>query len=392
MAKLRGIGRRKLLAGAAAGGALALTGISQSAFAYSPSSEPIQLNKIAASRGLTFGSPFTPYLWNLPGNASNAWLSAPIVQLFKRQCGIITDIYQWNNTEPTQGKFDAGTLQYKDAIANLWASQGLKLRGHALVWYKALPTWFGALPSRKAAIDAMVNHIHMLAGQRKGKFHSWDAVNEALNPPDGLPGGLRKGPLTDIIGLDWMDFAFKAARDADPGAMLVYNDYGMETTMVADSDAKRAGLLALIDHFQQSKIPIDAIGFQSHMFSNRWKNFNPDSFVGFLNEIAKRGLKIMITEFDVIEIDAPTEPDQRDRAVADFYRAFWEAALSVKAVTVAETWGLADPESWQAQSGKDRQFYRADGTPPRPLPFDAALTPKAAAKILAAALGNAPQR
>jgi endo-1,4-beta-xylanase len=387
------MGRRELLTGMAAGGAtVGIAACSRPAFAYSPATEPLQLNKIASSRGIVFGSPFTPYLWNLPGNASAAWLSAPIVQLYKRQCGIITDIYQWNNTEPAPGKFDAGTLQYKDAIASLWATQGVKLRGHALVWYRALPTWFASLQGRKAAIDAMTDHIHTLVSQRKGKFHSWDAVNEALNPPDGLPGGLRKGPLTDIIGLDWMDFAFKAAREADPGALLVYNDYGMETTKVADSDAKRTGLLTLIEHFQKEKIPIDAIGFQSHMFANRWQNFDPDSFVTFLNTVASRGLKILITEFDVIELGTPSDPDQRDKAVADFYGTFWQAALSQKAVVVAETWGLADPESWQTQSGKDRQFYRTDGTLPRPLPFDASLMPKPAAQALAAALAGAPSR
>jgi endo-1,4-beta-xylanase len=377
----------------AAAGAMAVSAAgSRPAFAYSPATESLQLNKIAASRGIVFGSPFTPYLWNLPGLPSNAWLNAPIVQLFKRQCGIVTNIFQWNNTEPSPGHFDPQLLLYKDGITTLWASQGVKLRGHALVWYKALPQWFASLPGRKAALDAMASHIHTLAGQRKGKFHSWDVANEALNPADGLPGGLRKGPLTDIIGLDWMDFAFKAAREADPGALLVYNDYGMETTKVADSDAKRVGLLALIDHFQQNKIPIDAIGFQSHMFANRWQNFNPDSFIAFLGAVAQRGLKIFITEFDVIELGTPTESDPRDGVIADFYRTFWQAALSQKAVVVAETWGLADPESWQTQSGKDRQFYRPDGTQPRPLPFDASLMPKPAAKVLAAALTGAAAR
>jgi endo-1,4-beta-xylanase len=217
-------------------------------------------------------------------------------------------------------------------------------------------------------------------------------VNEALNPGDGLAGGLRTSPLTSVIGLDWMNFAFKAARAADPGALLVYNDYGMETTGVADSDTKRAALLNMIDQFQKSNIPIDAIGIQSHMFAYRWQYFGANSFALFLSQIAARGLKIFITEMDVIDVGLPTDTGQRDQEIASFYSKFWQAALSQRNVIVAETWGLADPESWQMQEGTNALFYRNDGTPPRPLPFDAQFMPKPNASALANALAGAPAR
>jgi len=395
------ISRRTLLTGAMAGGALALGGHPTSGLAastasttpYNPATETLQLNKIATSRGLTFGSPFTPYLqpWNLPGNASNAWLSSPYTQLYKRQCGIITCLYQWNGLEPTQGNFVPPT--YKDSISNFWLAQGMKLRCHALVWYAALPPWFANLPSRTAGIDAINNHIQTLLSTRSTWFHSIDVVNEALYPQNGLPGGLRASPLTQVIGTDWMGFAFEAARAAAPNAILVYNDYNTEITGSYDlADTKRATTLAMIDNFQANKIPIDAIGIQSHMFYAQWQYFNAQAFAAYLAAIAQRGLKIFITENDTVDVGTPTNVSQRDKVIAQVYQTYLQTALANPAVKVVETWGLCDPESWQLSMGTNAQFYRTDGTAPRPLPFDSNYMPKPAAQAIATALTNAPSR
>jgi endo-1,4-beta-xylanase len=386
----RPINRRDMLA-ITAGATAGLMGSPARAqtTAYSPDSEPLQLKKMAAAKGLLFGSPFAPWTWTKSGHP-DVWIDMPYGHLFKRQCSVATILYQWKYMEPVRGQ--QADFSYTDSQTKLWASQGLTLRGHSLAWYNSLPPWFASLQGRTSGIDSLNKRIATAIGPRAASIWSWDVVNEALNPPDGLPGGLRKSPFTQIIGLDWMHFAFKAAREAAPKAVLVYNDYGYEITKYADSDAKRAGMLGIIDDFQKNKIPIDAIGIQSHMFANRWQYFDVTSFQDFLAAIAKRGLMIFITEMDVVDLGLPGDTDTRDRVVADFYRKFWDATLASPAVKVIETWGLADPEAWQMQMGNDPQFHRPDGTAPRPMLFDASLKPKLAAFALAEALKNAPNR
>ena len=73
--------------------------------------------------------------------------------------------------------------------------------------------------------------------------------------------------------------------------------------------------------------------------------------------------------------------------MADIYRKFLTASLRQPAVRGVLTWGLADPFSWIAGYRP-----RKDGLPVRPLPFDAALQPKAAYYAIAEALQAAPRR
>jgi endo-1,4-beta-xylanase len=390
------LGRRAVLAGMAAGGANAMTsrlGFAQSV-AYSPDTEPLQLNKLAAARGLVFGSPFLPFQFS-KSNDPNVWLTTPYGKLFKHQCGIATILDDWNYTEPVQGKL--ATYPYLDSVVNLLFSQGMKIRMGDLAWAgDRVPAWFEALPNRNAGIDALHKRIFNAMAHRAGKVWTWDVVNEALKPDDGLDGALRNSALVKVIGMDWMRFAFSIARQIDPKAMLVYNDYNMEFTKWGESDAKRAGMLKLLDDFQKNKIPIDGIGFQSHMFADRWQYFDAASFKAFLDQISSRGLKILITELDVIDVSLPADPSARDMQIAAFYKKFLDTVLSNKSVVMVETWGLSDEVSWQLQEtnkkNPDKHFARADGFQPRPLPFDIVHKPKPAAYAMAEAFKNAPSR
>ena len=100
----------------------------------------------------------------------------------------------------------------------------------------------------------MRDHIHTVVGRYKGKIKVWDVVNEAL--ADGGPDTLRKSLWLEIIGPDFIAKAFEFAHEADPGAILRYNDYGLE------SPAKRRKLIALIKSLQEQKVPVMAIGTQ----------------------------------------------------------------------------------------------------------------------------------
>jgi endo-1,4-beta-xylanase len=83
--------------------------------------------------------------------------------------------------------------------------------------------------------------------------------------------------------------AFEYAHEADPDAILRYNDYGLE------NPAKRKKLITLIKQLQEKKVPVTAIGSQAHL--NVSITF--DAMDQSLAEMKTLGLPIHITELDV---------------------------------------------------------------------------------------------
>src|SRR5665213_2467184 len=151
--------------------------------------------------------------------------------------------------------------------------------------------------------------------------------------------------------------AFRAARAADPVARLVYNDFGVEFG-APDQLEKRRVLLGLIDGFKERGTPIDAIGLQSHLSIAEMAQFDDKDFGYFLDELAARGLEVMLTELDCIDKGAPSDIAARDAAVAAAYRRYLDVALANRAVTTVINWGLSDRQSWIV-SGDDLLARRA---------------------------------
>ena len=92
-----------------------------------------------------------------------------------------------------------------------------------------LPKWFPGPINKMNARQAMMTHIRTEMQHFAGRIHSWDVVNEGIEPKDGRPDGLRKAPWLALVGDDYIDLAYKTAREADPKALLTYNDYGIES-------------------------------------------------------------------------------------------------------------------------------------------------------------------
>jgi endo-1,4-beta-xylanase len=222
----------------------------------------------------------------------------------------------------------------------------------------------------------MSNHIHTVVGRYKGKIKSWDVVNEAI--ADGAGTNILRNSLwLQIIGPDFIAKAFQYAHEADPDAILRYNDYGLE------NPAKRKKLITLIESLREQKVPVHAIGSQAHV--NVSMSF--DTMDQALTEMATLGLPIHITELDVnsaaggqrgfgADIANNASATQGglvsdvDKKLADAYagifRAFLKHSDSVKMVTF---WGANDANSWRA-NGKPLLFD--DNSQPKPA-FDAVI-------------------
>jgi hypothetical protein len=177
----------------------------------------------------------------------------------------------------------------------------------------------------------MRDHIHKVVGRYKGKVKTWDVVNEAL--ADGPPEkNLRDSLWLQIIGPDFIAKAFQYAHEADPDAILRYNDFGLEDPV------KIQKLVKLIKSLQEQNVPIHAIGTQAHLNldSARFERFEQS-----LAEIAKLGLPIHITELDIYGGDKGEQ--QLSLAYEGVFRAIMKHRDSVKMVTF---WGVNDAVSW----------------------------------------------
>ena len=349
------------------------------------------------------------------GFRRSAEQSAKDIALVKEQFNQISpeNDLKWQLVHPREGKdgFDFGP---GDAFVNFGLSNKMTVVGHTLVWHSQTPNWVfagtnppptnatanvaantnaaptnrfgrgrfgggfggfggytGPRASREELLQRMREHIHTVVGRYKGKIKVWDVVNEALADGNGT-NVLRNSLWLQIIGPDFIAKAFEFAHEADPDAILRYNDYGLE------NPAKRKKLITLIKSLQAQKVPVHAIGSQAHL--NVSITF--DKMDEALTEIATLGLPIHITELDVnsaaggqrgfganVADNAATTQgglvSDADKKLADAYagifRAFLKHRDSVKMVTF---WGANDANSWRSQG--------------KPLLFDANAQPKPA--------------
>jgi len=225
-----------------------------------------------------------------------------------------------------------------NALAALdWLNeQGLRVRGHTLVW----PGWkftINALtnhPDRANQIAPMVEaHIREMTSLTRGKIICWDVVNEPVHETDYF----------EYVPREIMARWFQLVREVDPNAELVINEYGMlngsgSTTMIAR-------YLELIRFLQERGAKIDAIGVQGHVGAQPRA---PTAVLSDLDLLAVEKLPIEITEFDVNTKDEELQ--------GDYTRDFLIACYSHPAMRGFVMWGFYEPKHWKPLAA----MYRKD--------------------------------
>jgi endo-1,4-beta-xylanase len=272
---------------------------------------------------------------------------------------------KWNLLRPT---VDTYSFADADSLVAFADAHGMKVRGHNFVWHEALPRWFAATVNKDNAQKFLVDHIRTVGGRYKGKIHSWDVVNEAIWIPDGRPDGLRSSsPWFEMLGPGYIDLAFRTAREADPTALLTYNDYSIEYDS-EEQGKKRAAVLGLLRRMKADHVPLDALGIQSHIHAVSKDGFSKG--VRELLEGAKAlGLQVFVTELDVNDDAVATEDmAERDQIVADVYRNYLTTSLYGTEVKAVLTWGVTDKNTWLNNGTKFRKQH--PDRLQRPLPFD----------------------
>ena len=339
--------------------------------------ELASLSDAAARAGLRFGSDSDELFSRAPPEYG---------VLFRSQCRLYAPLFAWTLS---QSGPDQPDLSWTDPNLVFAGEAGMMLTGGHLLWHLAFPKWVGDLPSRDATEQAILNHVDKTVRAYRGGVWSWNVVNEAIDTRSGDRDGMRNWRLRDLFGESYFDIAFHAAHAADPSALLTYNDGLLEMAGPAFKSRRKA-LLALLDRLIARKVPIQAVGLQSHIRLDTGK-FEPDVFEAFLQQIADRGLKILITELDVLDDGTGPGIAERDAAVASMYSHLLEVALQQRAVVSVVTWGLSDRYTWLSPTVSPDLGLRP-GPPRRPLPFDADFRPKPAYEAILAAFRAAPPR
>jgi len=289
---------------------------------------------------------------------------------------------KWQLIHPEPDRYD---FAHADALVAFAATNDQKVRGHNLCWHNQMSSWFQSVATPENAADLLRRHIAEVAGHYRGRIHSWDVVNEAINVDDGRPDGLRKSQWLNLLGPQYLDIAFTAAAKADGQAILTYNDYDLEQDS-PKHEAKRASVLRLLSSMNSRGIPVQALGLQSHLHATG----RPESWSGFeqfLDAVDKLGLQMFITELDVDDSELPGDVSGRDAAVAKLYGDFLKRVLRRKSVRAVLTWGTSDANTWL-----NGRHPRQDGLRKRPLPFDAEMKPKPAFYAMLDAVNSAPAR
>lgn len=261
-----------------------------------------------------------------------------------------------------EGRF---LFQVADRIVNHADSQGMKVRGHTLVWHAQTPDWFfrdkdGKRIDQKAVIteadrqlvrERLEQHIETVMKYYTGKVYAWDVVNEAISD-DGRYILRQDSPWFKILGEEFIEIAFRKAHEVDPDALLFYNDYNIERAY------KRDRTIEMLKKMLDKGVPIHGVGIQGH-----WSVGDSIPEVEqAIKKYAELGLEIHITELDIGTRDISPAGLARQ---AEYYRQVFALFKKYSDVITSVTlWGISDRATWRPNDN--------------PLLFDKQMEPKPA--------------
>jgi endo-1,4-beta-xylanase len=265
-----------------------------------------------------------------------------------------------------------------DSIAAYAKRNGLKMRGHCLVWHNQTARWFftdsvtGKQVSKEQLLQRMKEHITTVVTRYKDVIFAWDVANEVIS--DKADEFYRPSPYFDILGEEFIAKAFEFAHAADPKALLFYNDYD------EINPVKRKKIIQMIKGLKAKGIPIHGVGLQAHWAVNEPSASQLETT---LKDFSQLGLQLHITELDISVY--PKEHNARERRPEDSDTAFSKEKEAmqiamyklcfekfrkykqhIKSVTF---WNISDRYSWLDN-------FPVRGRKDHPLLFDRNLQPK----------------
>lgn len=246
-------------------------------------------------------------------------------QRFEELFNYATTGFYWRSYEPVRGKPNYAKT---DAIVSWCAERGIRVKGHPLLWdhEAAKPDWAGGQPSAEVQ-NARVREI---VSRYKGRIGFWEVVNE--------PSHVRGVTI---------DAPYRWAREADPAAHLIVNDYQVMWNGYPP-------FYELLRTAIANDVPFDGIGIQAH--EPRTMRFPLQNVKTTLDKYATLGKALHITEF------TPTSAGERvtgtnakgvwnEQTQAEYAEKFYTVCFAHPAVVAITWWDLCDAKSWLMGGG-----------------------------------------
>jgi endo-1,4-beta-xylanase len=319
------------------------------------------LREAADQAGLLVGTAARPYLFSEPAYS----------ETLAREFNMVEpeDAMKWSVVRETEGEFD---FRPGDQIVRFAQAHGMKVRGHCLVWDHGNPEWLTKSSVTPDQFSRLLReHITTEMKHYAGQVFAWDVVNEALD---------ENGRAKDSIwynhpgigfagqGTAYIEQALRWAHEADPKALLFYNDAEAEGL-----NRKSDAIYAMVRDFKNRGVPIDGVGLQMHISR---LDFDTSSVGANIKRLTGLGLQVHITELDVSLPVLPGGEFRADdlRRQAEIYRGAVRACVQNPGCTAIQTWGFTDNYSWVGS--------HSHGTQGGALPFDRSYQPKPAYRAL----------
>ena len=256
--------------------------------------------------------------------------------------------------QPEQGVFD---FSRAESIVDFAVEHDMVARGHELIG-GAVPGWVSAGTWTAESlgqvlrdqVTAVVGHFRE---RNPGVIVQWDVVGDAFLA-DGTP---RPTIWQQVIGDDYLRIAFEAARGADPDAGLFYDDFYDDVAVTQDAVASGVAIVpganaerttcdavlkcvAVRDRIAAlvaEGVPIDGVGFQSHLFSP-----DPVDFTQFTAWVGELGMRWAVTEFDVpLPVTEISNPETLEFQAQEYADAL-AACVDAPDCDTFVTWGITD--------------------------------------------------
>jgi endo-1,4-beta-xylanase len=258
----------------------------------------------------------------------------------------------WPEVEPSRGQFSFSTAEREVTWA---AANEMRIRGQALVFPSQLPPWVSN--GRLSAADlrsVLRNHVATVVGHFKGAIAEWVVVNEPYIAPY-----FTADVFWTTLGPTYIDLAFEVAREADPAALLLFNDTdnhrgdGITTGLTLDT-ARRLHANGLIDR----------VGLEMHL-----DGANPPDPADVVRTMRRYPVPVCVTEFDIDLSNVPGSTAERYAAQARIAASMLRAARDSGVCESFTVWGIGDgvADKWLQQPGAPA---------PMATPFDGQLRPK----------------
>lgn len=219
-----------------------------------------------------------------------------------------------------------------DMILQHAKDHDMVMRGHAIVWHDSRPDWLKVAWTKEELTEVLEEYIEDVMGHFKGEIHSWDVLNEIISDENGA---FRESRWYEIMGTDYIRVALIKAREVDPNAKLIINDYSIE-----EINPKSDALYELAKELIDEGVPLDGIGFQSHLVSG---GIDFDSMQANIDRFQELGLEVQFTEIDIRVLAPFTE--ERMAVQKEDYKQLMKMALDNDIDTFV-LWGVSDTQSW----------------------------------------------